>query len=122
MPRQTTGTGTSIRVRIPSYVRPRLSPYANVFENVVLPIAGRVRAARPSQKLKIELRESVDAALLAAVGFVPHPWLVRCGLLLCCYHAFQQSGEQRRTILTATYRLLHESFDLYTMEDSQLFL
>jgi hypothetical protein len=121
MVKQVARKGSTVSVRVPSYVRSRLFPYAAVFEDVVVPIARRVRA-QPSQRLRVELRESVEAALVAAVKFVPHPSLMRCGLMLCCYHAFQRAGDRERTALGRAYHLLRESFDHYGLEDSQVFL
>jgi hypothetical protein len=109
-------------IRIPSSVRPRLFPYASVFEDVVIPIADGFRTARSSEKMKRELRESIEAALMAAVGFVPHPWLLRYGLLLCCYHALVQAAPQKQAAVARARRLLNESFDYYDTEDSQFFL
>jgi hypothetical protein len=111
-----------VSVRVPSHVRSRLLPYARVFEDVVVPIALRTRGAGTPPSVKVELRESVESAFVAATGFVPHPWLMRCGLMLCCYHAIQQQGNRNRPVLTKTYQVLRDSFDHYSTEDAQVLL
>lgn len=114
------------RVRVPSRVRDMLHPYAEIFENVVIPMAAGTKGN--TGKSILEVRRAIDQYQKRKFRRLLHPALVCHGLLLCCHYCsvprqrFSKHATPKyilQTVSRATV-LVRRTYEHYRLQDDLL--
>ncbi len=79
---------------VPCLVRDYLQPYAEIFENVVIPMIEKVRLDKIDVPLVKKFKRSVEYSL-NQINQRQHNILIYVGLMLCCMYSNLRCLEQK---------------------------
>jgi hypothetical protein len=88
-------SGSKRLVEVPGLVRDWLRPYAEMFEDIIIPMVRQVPLGMIDQSLARQVRAEI-AAYENRKGEIHHCFLVYYGLMLCCMYTSQECFELRK--------------------------
>jgi hypothetical protein len=111
-------------IRVPELVRDYLQPYAEMFEEIVTPMAQKIPLNKIDEDLADQLEGEIDG-YQNTKGQVQHFFIVYYGLMLCCMYTSQEclnidnpNEKARRLAIINKARLLislayqHKAFNI----------
>ncbi len=110
---------TQSLVSLPKYLKHQLQPYADLFEQVVVPEAARLNREGITQKTPGQVDRKIRRFLKRRLGFTPHGAITYYALRLCWHHykrvyaRSRQNDEQQRQLMASIDRLTAVLFERF---------